>query len=49
MDENELKKLLNKKIDEVSFNSIKEDIIKFIPDVQGLDFWSPKYFHEPGR
>jgi predicted nucleotidyltransferase component of viral defense system len=38
--------LLNKKIDLVSFNAIKEDIIRFIPDDSGLALWSPKYFKE---
>lgn len=38
--------LLDNKIDNVSFNRIKEDIAKFIPDPQVLDIWSPAYFHD---
>lgn len=38
--------LLNKKIDSVSFDAIKEDIIRFIPDDKGLSIWGPKYFKE---
>lgn len=38
--------LLDKKIDAVSFNQIKEDIVKFIPDARSLEIWSPAYFHE---
>jgi predicted nucleotidyltransferase component of viral defense system len=42
----ELLQLLDKKIDSVSFNNIREDIVKFIPDAQVLDLWSPTYFHD---
>jgi predicted nucleotidyltransferase component of viral defense system len=44
--EKELFSLLKKKIDDVSFDRIREDIIKFIPDPRLLDIWSPKYFHD---
>lgn len=37
-------RLLKIKIDSVSFNNIKEDIIRFIPDDKVLDIWSPDYF-----
>lgn len=38
--------LLDNKIDNLSFNRVKEDIAKFIPDPQVLDIWSPAYFHD---
>jgi len=42
----DLMHLLGSKIDSVSFNRIKEDIVKFIPDSRVLDIWSPAYFRE---
>jgi len=36
--------LLDKKIDSVSFSSIKEDIVRFIKNDEVLDIWSPQYF-----
>ncbi|PSL33362.1 putative nucleotidyltransferase component of viral defense system [Chitinophaga ginsengisoli] len=39
-------KLLNDKIDAVSFDGIREDIIRFIPDESILDIWSPAYFRD---
>ncbi len=36
--------LLLEKIDTVSFDSIREDIVRFIPDDSVLDIWSPEYF-----
>jgi hypothetical protein len=44
--ENDLMSLLNNKIDVVSFDLIREDVIKFIPDARVLDIWSAKYFHD---
>jgi hypothetical protein len=41
-----LMSLLNEKIDSVSFDRIREDIVKFIPDARLLEIWSPKYFHD---
>ena len=41
----ELLKLLETKINSVSFNSIREDIVKFIPDANVLDIWSKDYFN----
>jgi hypothetical protein len=38
--------LLNEKIKSVSFKSIKEDIVKFIPDAKVLDIWSADYFRD---
>jgi hypothetical protein len=42
----QLLKLLETKINSVSFNNIREDIIKFIPDAQVLDIWSKNYFND---
>lgn len=42
----ELLDLLKKRIDSVSLEAVKEDIVKFIPDNQKLDIWSKKYFLE---
>jgi len=38
--------LLNTKIDEVSFKSIKEDVIRFIKNDTVLSIWSPQYFKD---
>ena len=38
--------LLNDKIDKVSMDDIKEDIVRFIPDDQPLEIWSRDYFKE---
>lgn len=42
----ELLDLLKKRIDSVSMEAVKEDIVKFIPDNKKLDIWSKKYFLE---
>ena len=36
--------LLRKKIDSVSFQSIRQDIVRFIHDDSAIEIWSPKYF-----
>ena len=36
--------LLKNKINTVNMNSVKEDIIRFIPDPTALDIWSQEYF-----
>lgn len=36
--------LLRTKIQSVSIDSVKEDIVRFIPDSRVLDIWSPEYF-----
>ncbi|MFC0775440.1 nucleotidyl transferase AbiEii/AbiGii toxin family protein [Terrimonas alba] len=36
--------LLRKKIDSVSFQSIRQDIVRFIHDESAIEIWSPKYF-----
>ena len=38
--------LLHQKIDQVSFKSIREDIVRFIPDETVLEIWSPQYFKD---
>ncbi len=38
--------LLNKKIDNISIESIKDDIIPFIKDDSILKIWSPEYFKD---
>ncbi|MBO9153066.1 nucleotidyl transferase AbiEii/AbiGii toxin family protein [Chitinophaga sp. GCM10012297] len=37
--------LLKEKIAAVSFDAIREDIVRFIPDENVLDIWSPQYFN----
>ncbi len=44
--QDQLIKLLNSKIDSVSFDGIREDIIRFIPDESVLDIWSRQYFKD---
>lgn len=38
--------LLNAKIESVSFNRIKEDVVRFIPNDEVLKIWSPEYFQD---
>jgi len=38
--------LLKAKINTVSFDGIRTDIEKFIPDTSVLDIWSPQYFND---
>jgi predicted nucleotidyltransferase component of viral defense system len=42
----QLIQLLNAKIDSVSFDGIRDDIIRFIPDESVLDIWSRQYFKD---
>ena len=44
--QNQLVELLKRKIDAVSFDGIREDIVRFIPDESVLDIWSPQYFKD---
>jgi hypothetical protein len=46
LSEARFRELLDAKIDSVSFDSIREDIVRFIPDASVLDIWSPKYFKD---
>ena len=36
--------LLQFKIQSVSFNSIRDDVVRFISDDKVIQIWSPKYF-----
>lgn len=38
--------ILQKKIKSVSFKSIREDVVRFIPDDQVIEIWSPEYFSD---
>lgn len=40
----ELINLLIHKIEQVKFEQIKEDVIRFIPDQKAIEIWSKKYF-----
>ena len=38
--------LLQNKIQSVSFNNIRKDIVRFIPDEKQIEIWSPQYFND---
>ncbi len=38
--------LLDAKIQSVSFSSIKEDVVRFIQNIDALKIWSPEYFKD---
>jgi hypothetical protein len=42
---NQVARLIKDRIDAVSMDAVKEDIVRFIPDDSVLDIWSPNYFH----
>lgn len=42
----EFRLLLNKKIDNVKFDYVVNDIKRFIKDPRVLEIWSPQYFHD---
>lgn len=44
--QDQLIELLKTKIDAVSFDRIREDIVRFIPDASALDIWSLQYFKD---
>jgi predicted nucleotidyltransferase component of viral defense system len=46
MSREQFTQLLNDKIDQVSMDDIKVDIVRFIPDDQPLEIWSREYFKE---
>lgn len=46
MSREEFAQLLIDKIDQVSIDDIKEDIVRFIPDDKPLEIWSRDYFKE---
>jgi hypothetical protein len=39
-------KILHEKIDQVSMDQVRQDVIPFVPNVKVLDIWSADYFHE---
>lgn len=43
------KQLLIEKIDQVSMDDIKDDIVRFIPDDKPIEIWSKDYFKELAR
>ena len=38
--------LLKEKINVVSFDNLKEDVVRFIKDDKALQIWSPAYFSD---
>lgn len=42
----QIKSLIKNKIAAVSFDSIREDVVRFVNDDRGLVIWSPKYFED---
>jgi hypothetical protein len=44
MSKDQLLQLLTAKIEMVSFDRIREDIVKFIPDPKAIEIWSSAYF-----
>jgi predicted nucleotidyltransferase component of viral defense system len=46
MSKEEFRQLMIDKIDQVSIDHIKEDIVRFIPDDKPLEIWSRDYFKE---
>jgi hypothetical protein len=49
MSREQFMQLLNDKIDQVSMDDIKKDIVRFIADDKPLEIWSPDYFKELAR
>jgi hypothetical protein len=46
MTEKDLLHLLHNKIDEVSMDKVRQDVVPFIPDARVLEIWSTGYFHD---
>jgi predicted nucleotidyltransferase component of viral defense system len=46
MTEKDLLKLLHNKIDAVSIEKIKQDVLPFVRDAKVLEIWSTTYFHD---
>lgn len=42
----QFRELLAERIDSVSFEHIRQDIVRFIPDDRVLEVWSPRYFKD---
>ncbi|MES1224349.1 MAG: nucleotidyl transferase AbiEii/AbiGii toxin family protein, partial [Bacteroidota bacterium] len=49
MSRKEFSQLLTHKIDQVSIDAIKDDIVRFIPEDNPLEIWSRNYFKELAR
>lgn len=45
-DPGSIDQVVKSKIDAVSFDNIREDIVRFIPDASMLDIWSSQYFND---
>ena len=43
---NQINQLLKEKITTVSFDRIKEDVVRFIKDDKAIQIWSPTYFND---
>jgi predicted nucleotidyltransferase component of viral defense system len=43
---NQINQLLKEKITTVSFDKIKEDVVRFVKDDKALQIWSPTYFND---
>jgi len=41
-----LRQALHKRVDEVDFQQAKTDVRPFLSNVDGLEIWSDKYFHQ---
>jgi hypothetical protein len=39
-------KILHEKIDQVSMDQVRQNVLPFIQDAKVLDIWSPHYFHK---
>ena len=44
--EEQIRSLLHQKIDQVSFDQIRTDVIRFIPNTEKISIWSVNYFHD---
>jgi hypothetical protein len=42
----EFEQVLNNRIDTVNMTRVKNDIIRFIPNPEVIEIWSPQYFHD---
>jgi hypothetical protein len=46
MNKEQFMTLLQNKIQSVSFNHIREDVVRFVPDEEVIAIWSPSYFND---
>jgi hypothetical protein len=42
----QIKDLLSEKFNTVSFDTVKDDVVRFIKDDKALKIWSPNYFND---